>query len=324
MLFMIAPLIFAGPSQSDKRNPQKPPEQARDEPLVKIGTDLVQLDVVVFDRDNKPVADLGQNSFQVFEDKVAQKIEFFSREQAPVSMVFVIDTSRSMLSKLETVIKASINLARDCRPGDELAVIEFKERAELLEEFTSDFESVVETLQNLVASRQTAMLDALFLAADYANKEGKNRKKAIILVTDGLDRDSYYRFDEVVGHLRQADVQVYLVGFTGDLSKDGSWVFGKSEKDKAERLLNKLADETGGRAFYPRELAEVRGIAEQIKKDLRMQYAIGYYPTNSKKDGSYRTIKVDVAAGNQRLVARHRSGYTAQREGEHSGNIKDK
>ena len=179
---------------------------------------------------------------------------------------------------------------KESRSGDEMAVIEFKDQPELLEEFTGDVNDVIDTLNGLVASRQTAMLDALYLAADYSNKEGKNRRKAVLVVTDGLDNDSYYKFGEVVNHLREIDVQIYLIGFISDLDKD-SGLFKKSPKDKAETLLSKLAEETGGKAFFPRELSEVHAIAQQISTDLRTQYSIGYYPTNSKKDGSFRSCK---------------------------------
>jgi Ca-activated chloride channel family protein len=299
--------------QKDKLKKAEPQDEAA--PL-KLSTDLVLLDVTVVDPNNRPVMDLNRDQFQVFEDKVPQKIEFFSREQVPVSVVLTIDASGSMRPKMDAVINAAINFVKESRPGDEIAVIEFKDQPELLEEFTTDINDVIDALRGLVASGQTAMLDALYLAADYASKEGKNRRKAVVLVTDGLDKDSYYKFDEVVNHLRETDVQIYLIGFTSDLSKEGAWVFGRSEKDKAESLLNKLAVETGGRAFFPKELSEVHAIAQQISNDLRMQYSIGYYPTNSKRDGTFRSVKVLVNAGNRRLIARTRTGYTAPREGE--------
>jgi Ca-activated chloride channel family protein len=137
----------------------------------------------------------------------------------------------------------------------------------------------------------------------------------VLVVTDGLDNDSFYKFGEVVNHLREIDVQVYLIGFINDLDKD-SGLFKKSPKEKAEGLLNKLAEETGGKAFYPRELSEVHAIAQQISTDLRTQYSVGYYPSNASKDGSFRAVKVQVSSGNRRLVARSRPGYTAPKEGE--------
>src|SRR5215471_5459147 len=228
------------PSLQKPRPSEEGPPPQKDEGEIKLGRTMVTLDVTVVDPSNKPVMDLKQDEFVVTEDKVPQKIEFFNREQVPVSLVFAIDTSGSMRPKLDTVVKASTNLVKESKKGDEIGVIEFKDQPELLEEFTSDVNDVIDTLNGLVASRQTAMLDALYLAADYANKEGKNRRKAVLLVTDGLDNDSYYKFGEVVNHLREIDVQVYLIGFINDLDKD-SGLFKKSPKEKAESLLNKLA-----------------------------------------------------------------------------------
>ena len=302
--------------QKTQKPPDDPPQEK--EFIPRLGQDLVTLDVTVLDAaGNKPVLDLKQDQFQVFEDKTQQKIEFFGREQVPVSVVFAIDTSGSMKPKLDTVIKASVNLVKEGRTGDEMAVIEFKDQPDLLSEFTEDANEITDTLQNLTGSGRTAMLDALYLAADYAHKEARNRRRAVILVTDGLDKNSYYKFEEVVERLRETDVQIYLIGFTNDLANDGAWVFKKSDKDKAEGLLNRLAGETGGRAFFPKELAEVHTIAQAISTDLRTQYSIGYYPTNQTKDGTYRPIRVQVNGGpNRRLVARTRPGYTAPREGE--------
>ena len=318
-----SPVVAAG-GQQDKPTPQKPmkpgesddpPAQEKDEPRVKLTADLVMLDVTVTDAVvNKQVLDLKQDQFQIFEDKLPQRIEVFSKDQIPVSVVFAIDTSGSMKVKLDTVIKASINLAKEARPGDETAVMEFKEEAELLSEFTEDTREITDTLLELTARGRTALLDAVYLAADYAHSEAKNRRRAVVLVTDGMDKNSYYKFEQVVDRLRETDVQIYLIGFTKDLPNDGAWVFKKSEKDKAEGLLSRLAAETGGRAFFPKELGEVQTIAQQISSDLRTQYSIGYYPANSKRDGTFRAIRVQVnASGNRKLVAHTRPGYTAPR-----------
>jgi Ca-activated chloride channel homolog len=320
-------LARAGQQRPDKPKLQKPQQprdeepQQKDDTPIKIGTDLVLLDVTVVDPSNKPVMDLKRDDFVVTDEKIAQKIEYFSRDQVPVSLVFAIDTSGSMRPKLDQVVKSSTNLVKESRPGDEMAVIEFKDQPELLEEFTGDVNDVIDTLNGLVASRQTAMLDALYLAADYSSKEGKNRRKAVLVVTDGLDNDSYYKFGEVVNHLREIDVQIYLIGFINDLDRD-SGLFKKSPKEKAEALLSKLAEETGGKAFFPKELSEVQAIAQQISLDLRTQYSIGYYPTNSVKDGSFHAVKVQVNSGARRLIARHRNGYTVPREGTPRSNSK--
>ena len=309
-------------SAQDKRTPQdkKPTpspqsSQDKDETTVKIGTDLVLLDVTVLDpANNTAVMNLSRPDFQISEDKTPQTIEFFSKDQVPVSVVFTIDTSGSMRSKLDSVVKASINLVKQSRKGDETAVIEFKETPELLEEFTQDTQAVIDTLENLVARGSTSMLDAVYISADYIRKEAKNRRRALVVVTDGLDKENYYKFSEVVKQLQESNVQIYLIGFTQDLDAGGGF-FTKSSKGKAESLLNKLAMETGGRAFFPKSLSEVQTIAQQISTDLRTQYSIGYYSTNNKRDGSFRSVKVQInSAEKKRLVARTRSGYYAPME----------
>jgi len=318
VILLLSGVLVAG-AQKEKPKLQKPGESGQDsqssqEPAFKLGTDLVLLDVTVVDPSNKPILNLDKDQFQVYEDKTPQKIEFFSREQVPVSLVFTIDASGSMRPKLDTVIKSAVNLVKSSIAGDEMAVIQFKDTPELLEEFTADVNDVTDALEGITASRQTAMLDALYLSADYANKEGKNRRKAVILVTDGLDNNSYYKFDEVVNHLREADVEIYFIGFTNDLSAEHA-LFNHSDKDKAENLLNKLAAETGGRAYFPRELSEVHTIAADISTTLRTQYSIGYYPTNSKRDGTFRAVKVQVeGASAKKMIAHARAGYTATRD----------
>ena len=296
----------------DKKPTQQKPEDDDDKNPLKIGTDLVLLDVSVVDTSNNiAVMDLAKKDFQVFEDKAPQQIEFFSKEQVPVSVVFTIDTSGSMRGKLDTVITACVSLVKDSKPGDENAVIEFKESPELLEEFTTDTQSVIDTLESLVARSQTSMLDAIYLASEEARTHGKNRRKALIVVTDGLDKENYYKFEDVVKQVQESDVQIYMIGFTQDLD-ESSGLFKRSQKGKAEQLLSKLATETGGRAFFPKELADVHKIGQQISSDLRTQYAIGYYPTNTKRDGTFRTVKVSVnSPSNKRLVARTRTGYYA-------------
>jgi Ca-activated chloride channel family protein len=316
-IFSFTEVGHANQQQKESNQNKKPPAQQdtqdKDDPVIKLGTDLIMLDVSVIDTtaNNTAVMNLQQKDFQIMEDKVPQEIKFFSKDQVPVSVVFAIDSSGSMRGKIDTVIKASINLVKDSKPGDEMSVIEFRETPELLQEFTNDQNDVIDTLNGLVARSSTAMLDAVYLAADYAQKEGKNRRKALIIVTDGLDKENYYKFDDVVKHLQESDVQVYLIGFTQDLDAGGA-LFKKSPKDKAEALLNKLANETGGKAFYPRELSEVHSIGQQISTDLRTQYAIGYYPSNTKRDGTFRNVKVQVnTTSKNRLVARTRSGYIA-------------
>lgn len=299
----------AGLSQS------QPSGQTGDE--VHLGTELVVLDVSVIDRANRPVFDIPKDRFTVVEDGVPQTVDFFSKELAPVSLAIAIDTSGSMRSKLETVVQAVTNLVRTNRPKDETAVIQFKDTVELLEEFTTDPSDVEDALGDLFANGQTSLFDAILLSSDYVQKDGHNRRKALIVVTDGVEKGSYYSLEEVVEKMRKLDVRLYLIGFTSDLD-DSRGLFKRSQKSKAEKLLSKMAEETGGRSFFPREPSELGPIGEEIALDLRTVYAIGYYPTNTKKDGTYRTVNVGIlgSAGkaDTNYTARTRSGYYAAKQ----------
>jgi len=278
------------------------------------------LDVAVVDQSNRGITDLTREDFIVYEDKVRQQISFFSEEEAPTSLGLVIDTSRSMASKLNNVIAAALKLIRESHQEDEVFVIEFKSEAELIQDFTRNIDEVEEALQDVVAHGQTALLDAVYLSVQHAQKQGKHRRKALVLITDGEERDSYYSEDQVVQAMRESDVQVYVIGFPQGLDMDRYNIFkgtakrkiGRREK-RARNLLDELAQVSGGRAFYPENLSELDPIAQTIARELRTQYIIGYYPTNAQRDGTWRSARVEIKLdekGNKR-IARTRSGYYA-------------
>lgn len=316
LLTCVLAVALAAPAGGQQKRAVEPaPPQDGDQ--IRLGTELVMLDVSVVDRANRPIYDIGKERFSVLEDGVPQQIDFFSKELAPVSLGLAIDTSGSMRSKLESVIQAVTNLVQGNRPQDETAVIQFKDTVELIEEFTADTGDVKDALDGLISNGQTSLIDAIILAGDYVQKEGRHRRKALIIVTDGLERGSFYSFDDLVDHAREQDVRLYLIGFTQDLDSQKG-LFKKSTKTKAEQLLNKIATETGGRSFFPKDISELSGITEQIALDLRTVYAIGYYPTNQKRDGTYRKVDVRVAnpdgRSDEKLVARTRAGYTSEKE----------
>jgi Ca-activated chloride channel homolog len=311
---VLAPTGFA----QDPAQQTKPPRaisgdrdgrRAQDDEGPQIGAELVELAVSVTDKANRPVYDLSKEKFSIAEDGVAQQIAFFNKEEAPISLGLVIDTSGSVRTKLETVVQAVTNLIRGNKPQDEVAVVEFKSQIELLEEFTTDERDVEDALGDLVAFGQTALLDAILLSADYVQKEGRHRRKALLVVTDGLEKGSYYTYDQVAERVKQLDVRLYFIGFTKDLDQTGS-IFRKSPKKNAEALLTKLAEDSGGRSFFPADLSELGSISDEIARDLRTIYAIGYYPTNDKRDGTFRKVSVKVA-GDPKYAVRTRTGYYA-------------
>ena len=288
--------------------------QDQDDSPITLGAELVVLDVSVADRTGRHVMTIPKDQFEVLEDGVKQDIEVFERGEAPASFVLVLDASGSMRVKMPKVTEAAARVLEGARAGDEFAVVEFREDAHVVEEFTSDPTAIRDALAGLEGFGQTAMVDAAYVAANYAQREGRNRIKAVVMVTDGLDKNSFYTTDNLTDHLRRLDVRFYVIGFTADLGTERG-IFQKSERARAEQLLTRLTRETGGQAFFPASLAELNAVNDAIAADLRTVYSIGYYPKNTKKDGSFRSVAVRVLdqSGKQAggLSVRTRSGYVA-------------
>jgi len=278
---------------------------------IKIPTEMVQLDVKVTDQNGRSIPGLTKNDFVVYEDKVSQSIESVSSEEAPVSMGLVIDTSGSMRPKIVTVSDAARGLIRQMRPDDEAFIAQFKTDTEIVQEFTSSRRELEDALGHLSVNGGTALLDAIIATADHAHEKGKRRRKALVVITDGVEKNSSVKEKEVIEVMKGDEVQLYLVGF---VDEDESFsLFGASRAKKAKDLLIRLAEDSGGRAFFPADVRETPAVAAQIAKDLRAQYVISYYPSNDKHDGSFHSVRVVVNHGdNRKLIARTRQGYYAR------------
>lgn len=289
-----------------------------------ITKDLVTLNVRVIDRNNRPIDNIRQNDIHIFEDGVPQPIEFFTREEVPVTYGLAVDTSGSLRTQLTSVIDAAKTIITSNRKGDEAFLERFisSDKIETLQDFTGSKDLLLDALDNLyVEGGQTAVVDGIYLAAEHVaeyKKAGQDdrRRRALIVITDGEDRNSYYKEIQLFQRLREEDVQIYVVGFVSELDKDAGFIR-KSPREKAVNLIKKLASDTGGRAFFPQSLSEMPGIANEIVRDLRTQYVVSYNPTNKARDGSYRAIRVSVDEGSSqdKRIALTRSGRVAPREG---------
>ncbi len=178
--------------KAPQRQESQPERQSRDigGESIKITTEMVQLDVKVTDQNGHPVAGLTKNDFAVYDDKVSQSIESVSRDEAPLSIGLVIDTSGSMSTKIITVVQATRGLIKQMRPDDEAFLAQFKTEVDLLQEFTSGRRELEGALGHLYVSGGTALLDAIIATADHAQTKGKRRRKALVVITDGLDKNS--------------------------------------------------------------------------------------------------------------------------------------
>ena len=312
------PVLKAKPSPT-------PEEEEIDEgSRISINTELVNLNVRVIDRNNRPINNVRQEDFHVFEDGVPQPIEYFSTEEVPISYGLAVDTSGSLRSQLLSVIDAAKTIIGSNRTGDETFLVRFisSDKIETVQDFTSNRELLMDGLDSLyVEGGQTAIVDAVYLTSEHVAEykkgdESDRRRRALIVITDGEDRNSFYKQDQLFAKLREEDVQIFVIGFVNELDKEGGLIR-KSPREKAVALITRLATETGGRAFFPQSLSELPEIANQIIRDLRTQYVLAYNPTNKARDGSYRSIKVTVDQGssNDRRIALTRNGRLAGKEG---------
>jgi Ca-activated chloride channel homolog len=306
------------PKLKPKPTPTPPEEFGEGERIV-VDTELVTLNVRVIDRNNRPIDNVRESDFHVFEDGVEQPVAFFTREEVPVSYGLAVDNSGSLRSQLQSVIDAGKTIINSNKPGDETFLVRFisSDKIETMQDFTSNMELLLEGLDNMyIEGGQTAVIDAVYLSAERVAEYKKGddndrRRRALIVVTDGEDRISFYKQEQLFARLREADVQIYVIGFVNELERDGGFIR-KSSREKAVNLLNKLASETGGRAFFPQSISELPKIATEIVRDLRTQYVLAYNPTNKARDGSYRAIRVAVAdSGRDKRIALTRGGRIA-------------
>jgi Ca-activated chloride channel family protein len=301
-----------------------PPEEYEEGEIVRVNTDEVPLNVRVIDRNNRPIDNVRQDEFRVFEDGVLQPITSFSREEVPISYGLAVDTSGSLRSQLQSVIDAGKTIINSNKPGDETFLVRFISSDKIVTEqdFTSNKDLLLDGLDNFyIEGGQTAIIDAVYLTAEHVAEYKKSdtddhRRRALIVITDGEDRNSFYKQEQLFARLREEDVQIFVIGFVNELDHEGGFIR-KSPRERAVTLINRLASETGGRAFFPQSVADLPQIAKEIVRDLRTQYVLAYNPTNRERDGSYRAIRVSVvdAPGHDKRIALTRSGRIAPKGG---------
>jgi len=299
-----------------------PPETIEPDSVITIDTDLVNLHVRVIDRNNRPIDNLPQGDFHVFEDGVLQPITSFTREEVPISYGLAVDTSGSLRSQLTSVIDAGKTIINSNKPGDETFLVRFisSDKIETVQDFTANKEALIDGIDGFyVEGGQTAVIDAVYLSAEHVAEYQRGdttdrRRRALIVITDGEDRNSFYKQDQLFARLREEDVQIFVIGFVTELDTDAGLIR-KSSRDKAVNLINKLANETGGRAFFPTSLSELPQIANEIVRDMRTQYVISYNPTNKSPDGTFRAIRVtvDQPSASEKRIALTRNGRIARR-----------
>ena len=279
------------------------PQGANHQPVISSNTELVALPVNVRDAHGDFVPGLTIGNFRVFEDGKIQNISFFEQEDTPVTLGLIVDHSGSMGPKLPEVAAAVLAFAHSSNPEDEMFVVDFADNVsvELLngKAFTSEAEELGKAVTAVAAQGQTALYDAV--AEGFIHLQlGQWNKKALIIVSDGGDNISHYKFSQVLELARTTQAVIYAIGL---LSESG--------QEENPGVLRRLCRETGGIAFFPQKGESIEGVSTQIARDLRKQYMLGYVPPKKADADAFRKIEVKVSApGRGDLRVRTRTGYS--------------
>ena len=261
---------------------------------------VVALSLIVTDSAKNSLDKINKEDVHVFEDKAEQTVLSVERDERPVDCILAIDSSGSFRTLLGIALASAKLLITNRRPEDEIMIERFisSDQIQVVERFTRDGNALLAALDRMYVERgQSAIIDALYVGAKTftdVNKTGKDRRKVIVIITDGEDRNSFYKEEALVKFLRQSDVQVFALGLVVELDKTP--FFGpRNSREKAEKLLKTITAETGGRAFFPRDKAELIESMKQIITDLRGQFRLTYQSANDKKKG-FRKVEVKLAS----------------------------
>jgi Ca-activated chloride channel homolog len=265
----------------------------------------VRLNATVLDGSGKSVQTLDKDAFRVYEDGVPQTITSFRHEDLPVSLGLLIDSSGSMYDKRTAVDKASLDFVKLSNPEDEEFLVDFSWDAYIDQDFTNNIDKLKDGLGFIKSSGGTAIYDALVASADYLAKNAKHPKQVLLVVTDGEDNASSATLEQTIRRIQDLDGPViYCVGLLFGDDTD------KRESRHARRVLETLAEQTGGAAYFPKNLNQVDEIAAEVAQDIRTQYSISYHSTKSPTLGGYREVHVEAKGkGFSRLSVRTRTGY---------------
>jgi Ca-activated chloride channel family protein len=286
--------------------PGQDPNAGKQGTKIVMNVDLVVLHTTVIDDRQRFADGLKSENFRVYEDKVEQKLSVFKREDVPVSMGLVIDNSGSMRDKRPRVNEAAITLVQASNPNDEAFVVNFNDDfyLDLDKDFTNSVPELKEALERIDSRGSTALRDAILGSLDHLKKASKD-KRVLLVVTDGEDNASRNSLEKTIREIQKTDTVIYTIGLLGQENK--------KEAKRARKALEQIAAASGGLAYFPENVDDVHSICEQVAHDIRNQYILAYYPTNSRRDGTFRAVTVAVVPphGRGKLVARTRNGYYA-------------
>jgi Ca-activated chloride channel family protein len=257
-----------------------------------------------------PVNGLGKENFRLFEDGVEQNISYFATEDAPLSLGLLFDSSGSMQNKMTKSLEAAAGLFKVSNAQDEFFLVEFNDRPKMSVPFTFDADQLYQRMVRTRPFGHTSLYDAVHLALGQM-KKAANPRKALVILSDGGDNRSRHTLPEIRGLLLESDVQVYAMGIFDPEDVPNR----PREELNGPRVLDELAEESGGRHYRVTNVNDLPEISTQIGLELRSQYVLGYSPSNGERNGKYRRVSVKLSPeGGPRLRMDYRRGYFAPNE----------
>jgi Ca-activated chloride channel homolog len=304
LLSTLTLLAAAAGAQQTVPAPAAPPRQAA---AFRAGVEVVSLNVTVLDREQRYLTDVEPSEFRVLEDGVRQEVTYFARRQQPIALSLLLDSSASMEDKLPTLQGAAGNFIRRLKPQDIAQVIDFDSRVDVRQVFTGNQSELLSAIDQTAAGGSTSLHNAIYIALKELRKvravsEEDVRRQALIVFSDGEDTSSLVSFEEVLDLAKRSETSIYAIALRGADTQTKGF-------REAEYVMKTLAQETGGRAFFPSKLDDLNGVYSQIADELASQYTIGYTSKNARRDGAWRRIIVQVTRPS--VTTRAKRGYYA-------------
>jgi Ca-activated chloride channel family protein len=288
----------------------RPGDTGLPEATLRVDSSLVLIPAQVTTREGAPIVDLQRKDFRIYEDGAEQEITYFTKDDAPVSIGLLLDSSGSMKNKKQKSSEAAAAFFRTANSEDEFFLVEFDDRPKLAVPFTGDTEVLYREITRSRPFGQTSLFDAIHMALGVM-KKARHDRKALVILSDGGDNRSRRTFTAIKGDVLEADVQLYAMGIYPPEGPSQS----SPEESKGPELLEQLAELTGGRHFPVLNLGTLADVSTRIGQLLRNRYLLGYNPTNGSRDGRYRGVTLDLAAPVDAGVhVQYRKGYYAPQQ----------
>lgn len=291
LLSTVSPALCGSTGQSQDKS------TAKDDKL-KLSTELVSLKVTVSDPFGRVVTGLRKEQFQVYDEKIKQEIAHFTDADAPISIGIIYDVSGSMKNTIGMSFQALKRFVETSHEDDDFFLITFNDRARLVNDFTTSGDKVLGRLTLIKPKGSTALYDAVYLGIEKV-QQGRHKKKALLIISDGEDNNSRYSHSELRERAKEADVQLYGISLLGPEGFGGG-------------VLSAITELSGGRTFSPGDQGQnLLEICTRIALELRHQYSIGYYPTNAASPVKRHRVdvKIDAPKGLGRLKLTYKDWY---------------